>query len=298
MSRSRPCTLALLASVSLSTAAYAAPCGRPDVDSTFPPDGAQGVPPNALLTAHYGSPARYDDEPVTLRDSGGNEVALALSYDDADSRLRATPAEPLSSGHFELTWPGLRGVSSSGGLGRGRAVGFTVEGPEDAAPPVFSGLSQIEWDLSRERDPCLDKLDDRFVFALGVGQASDDAGVALLSLLVFQTRDPSAPAGSEPSRVGLQAWPEDGKVRIRRPATHAGQTCFAAIATDLVGRVSGGGDHEVCVKTQLPPFFDGCAVAPGAPLSPRGASGAWLALLGLAWRRRRRGPDAQTPLAA
>lgn len=301
MSWSYPRALALLAalaSLASSHLAQAAPCGRPDVDLTFPPDGATGVPSNALLAAHYGSPALYDDEPVSLKDSAGSSVAVTLAYDDADSMLRATPDEPLTPGRFEMVWPALRGVSSSGGLGRGSSVSFTVDTTVDAAPPVFAGLTDIEWDLSRDRDPCLDRLDDRFVFQLQVGQATDDSGAALLSLLVFETRDPSAPHEGEPTRVGVRAWPADGKLEVRRPVKKAGKTCFAAIATDLVGSVSGGGEREVCVTTQEPPFFDGCAFSSPKPTGRGAVGGAWLVLLGLTCLRRGRAAHARMPPVA
>ncbi|MES1183492.1 MAG: Ig-like domain-containing protein [Myxococcales bacterium] len=291
---------ALLVGVSLallSRSAHAAPCGRPDVDLTFPPDGATAVPSNAILAAHYGSPARYADEAISLLDATGRSVAVTLAYDDADSMLRATPDQPLAAGHFDLVWPGLRGVSGSGGVGRGRSVGFTVTSTLDATPPVFEGLSDIGWDLARDRDPCLDRLDDRFVFQLRVGQASDDSGSALLSLLVFETEDPAAPAQTEPSRVGVRAWPTDGKLEVRRPAKNAGQTCFAAVAQDLIGSVSGGGERQVCVKTQKPPFFDGCAVSVAGSTAPGASASAWVALLALAALRRGRAAHARTPRA-
>jgi len=292
-----PALLAALVLSSLSQLAQAAPCGRPDVDLTFPPDGATSVPSNAILAAHYGAPALYDDEPADLQDSAGNNVAVTVSYDAADSMLRATPDQPLTAGRFKLLWPALRGVSGSGGVGRGTTVSFSVGMTADAAPPVFAGLSEIEWDLSRDRDPCLDRLDDRFVFTLRVGQASDDAGAALLSLLVFETKDPSAPEQTEPSRVGVRAWPEDGRLEIRRPAKKAGKTCFAAIATDLVGSVSGGGEREVCVTTQKPPFFDGCTLAGPGRKGPRAPGATWVALLGLALLRRGRAAHARMPRA-
>ena len=292
-----PALLAALTFLSLSRLAQAAPCGRPDVDLTFPHDGAVSVPNNAILAAHYGAPALYDDEPVSLKDSSGNSIALTATFDDADSMLRATPDEPLPSGHFDLVWPALRGVSGGGGLGRGGTVGFSVSELTDATPPTFAGLTGIEWDLSREKDPCLDRLDDRFVFKLQVGQASDDSGSGLLSLLVFETRNPTTPDQTEPSRVGVRAWPEDGQIEIRRPAKKAGKTCFAAIAMDLVGSVSGGGEREVCVTTQKPPFFDGCSLAAPGRRAPSAPSGAWFALLGLALLRRGRPPHARMPRA-
>jgi len=250
------CSAALLLS---PIAASAAPCGRPDVDATFPPDGARLVPGNAVLSAHYAAPALYDEEAVEVTDDDGNEVPVTVTYDDADSLLRAVPEQPLSAGTWHVTWPELRGLGS-GGIGRGSEAMFSVQADADAAAPTFGGLRGIEWDLSRDRDPCLDRLEDRFVFQLKLGAATDDTGTQSLAVLVFQTRDPEAPSRTEPTRVALRAFPEDGQVEVRRPANQAGQVCFAAVVQDLVGQVSGGGEREVCVDTILPPFFEGCSV--------------------------------------
>lgn len=260
--------VAFVASLLTTASAHAAPCGRPDVDFTFPPDGAAAVPSNALLSAHYASPALYDDEPVVLRDAVDQEVPLDVSFDAVLAVLQAAPRRALEPGVHRLEWPGLRGPAS-GGVGQGRRLDFIVSERADTASPKLAGLSGIDWDLSRERDPCLDRLDDRFVFRLGVGEASDDAGVDLLTLLVFQTRDPTAPERLAPAQVALQPFPVGGSVELRRPATESGLTCFAAVARDLLGGVSGGGEREVCVTTQKPPFFDGCGVSP-----PRGATAA------------------------
>ena len=106
--------------------ATAAPCGRPDVDATFPPNNASSVPPNALLSAHYASPALYDDEVVSLIDASGTELDVSVAYDEADAMLRATPAAPLEPGYHELIWPGLRSLTGAG-VGRGRTTGFFVQ---------------------------------------------------------------------------------------------------------------------------------------------------------------------------
>jgi len=276
------CALLLL----ISTTAQAAPCGRPDVDLTFPPSDATNVPSDAQLSAHYGSPALYDDEPVSLTDSESNELAITVSYDDADSMLRVRPEQPLAAGFHQLVWPGLRSVSS-GGVGRGSTTSFFVQDGADAGPPTFTGLSKVEWDLSRDSDPCLDRLEDRFVFDLELGRASDDSGTELLQLLVFETVDPASPEQTEPSKVALRALPEDGKVEVRRPARKAGKTCFAAVVQDLVGNVSGGGEVEVCAKTKRPPFFDGCSLSRSAESAAPTSGQGWLwLLLALALRRR------------
>ncbi len=301
VSRRLPALLAGSALLGLCGLARAAPCGRPDVDLTFPPNDAKGVPANALFAAHYAAPALFADEPVSMTDAAGNSIAVTVTYDDADSMLHATPDQALAAGTYDIVWPGLRGVSGNGGVGRGSTTSVSVTATTDIAPPLFAGLSDIEWDLSRERDPCLDKLDDRFVFKLNVGKGSDDAPVEFLALRVFQTKDPLSPAQTGPSNAGLRAWPSDGKIAVRRPVTQAGQTCFAAIAQDLRGMVSGGGEREVCVKTRKPPFFDGCTVvAPGsgAPLhSACWGFGLFGLGLGLGLFRRGRSADARQPRA-
>lgn len=267
----------------------AAPCGRPDVDVTFPPDRASSVPVNAILTGHYSNPALYDDEPVTLTDASGNEVPLATSFDEAEAVVRAVPEAPLKDGSYVASWPTLRGLT--GGVGLGKKIQFFVQGKTDAAPPSFNGLAGIDWDLSRDKDPCTDRLEDRFVFKLKLGRASDDAGTDLLALSVFETTDPLAEAGSAPSRVAYRAWPENGEIELRRPASKAGQTCFAAISQDMVGSVSGGGEREVCVKTKKPPFFDGCSAAARTSPAPSAPCSLGLALALLGVRLRRRGRD-------
>jgi hypothetical protein len=286
MSVARTCAI-LTAALLLPCAAFAAPCGRPDVDATFPPDNAESVPSNAILSAHYSAPALYDDEPVVLTDGAGNDIAVTTSFDKADTVVRAQPDAPLADGSYTAEWPTLRGVSG-GGVGLGKKLKFTVQGVTDMAPPTFAGLTGIDWDLSRDKDPCTDRLEDRFVFKLKLGAAADDAGAQLLAVTLFETKDPLAPEQTGPSKVALRPWPTDGRVELRRPANKAGDTCFAAITQDLVGSVSGGGEREVCVKTQKPPFFDGCSVLARDPSSPGSALFILLAALGSRLRGRGR----------
>jgi hypothetical protein len=278
--------------------AQATPCGRADIDVTFPPHQATGVPQNAVLSAHYAAPALYQDEPVALTDSGGNDVAVTAAYDDADALLRATPDAPLVAGTYQAVWPGLRGVSGASASPDVK-VSFDVGTATDMAPPTFSGLVSATWDLARDKDPCLGRIDDRFVFELEVGTASDDSGAALLSMLVFQTKDPLAPDQTEPSRIAVQAFPGDhAKLEVRRPAREAGQTCFAAIAQDLVGSVSGGGDHEVCVTTKKPPFFDGCSFRAGTSSDVPAGIGCSVLVMLVAWSRRGQRARSQTKRGA
>lgn len=291
--QARAATLAL--SVLLATGAVsAAPCGRPDIDFTFPPDGAKSAPSNALLSAHYNAPALRTDEVVVLTDSAGGDVPVTTTFDDADNMIRVQPEAALADGSYTVEWPSLRGLHE-GGTGLGKKTKFSVQGVTDAAPPSFVGLSKIDWDLSRAHDDCTDRLENRFVFKLKVGAATDDAGADLLLVSVFQTKDPLDPEQTAPRKVMLSAWSEDATIEVRRPAGKAGDTCFAALTQDMLGNVSGGTEHEVCVKTQKPPFFDGCSVLPRDPGSPQSALFILLAALGsrtaARGRRAKRRPD-------
>jgi MYXO-CTERM domain-containing protein len=54
---------------------------------------------------------------------------------------------------------------------------------------------------------------------------------------------------------------------------------------DLTGKISAGGEREACAETTRPPFFNGCAFAPGR--QPGGAAVALaLVLLFVLGRRR------------
>ena len=261
--------------------ARAAPCGRPDVDETFPPNGSDGVPQNADLAAHYAAPADYVDEEVTLVGPNG-DVLVDVVYDEAESMLRALPISDLVPGAHVVTWPGLRGVATNRGLGL--TVEFKVGSARDEQMPTFSGLTSIDWDLSRELDECTDTVEDRFWFDLGVGSASDDSDPSLLAVVVFQTRTANGQK-SAPEQVAVRSMPPNRRIRVERPAMGEGKVCFAAVTRDLVHNVSGGGDQEVCVETTEPPFFDGCSL--GAGNRTGGVPGFLLALsLSLVARRR------------
>ncbi len=261
---------------------HAAPCGRPDVDYTFPPNGSEDVPPNADLAAHYRAPADYVDEEVLVVGPQG-DVPVSVVYDEAESMLRALPLIDLVPGPHVVTWPALRGVATSRGLGL--TVEFTAGAAPDEEGPRFSGLTSIDWDLSRELDECTDTYEDRFWFDLGIGSVSDDMDPNLLAVVVFQTRFANGKR-SAPEQVAVRPLPKNRRVRVERPAAGEGKVCFAAVTRDLVHNVSGGGDEEVCVETTEPPFFDGCS------LGQRGAklgAFAWFFALSLAALARRRG---------
>jgi hypothetical protein len=265
-------------------AADAAPCGQPDIDATFPPHGAENVPVNATLSAHYSAPADYDDELVTLTGPAG-AVPVDVAYDAAESMLRAQPRAELGAGLYELAWPALRGLATN--RGRGSTVTFSIGTAPDVEAPRFSGLTRLSWDLSREQDPCTDSLEDRFWFDLGLGSTSDDAPTSLLAVVVFETRGGGTTKSSPPEQIAVVPFPEKRVVRVERQAIGDETVCFAAVTRDLANRVSGGGDEEVCVETTAPPFFYGCSIASGS--NRTAALGSVLLLLSLLFALRRRG---------
>jgi hypothetical protein len=267
----RASSVGLFAALSLVThVSLAAPCGRPDVDDTFPPNGSDSVPTNADLAAHYAAPADYVDEEVLVAGPQG-DVPVEIVYDEAESMLRALPLIDLVPGPHVVTWPGLRGVATNRGLGL--TAEFTVGTEPDVEMPRFSGLSSIDWDLSRELDECTDTYEDRFWFDLGIGSASDDMNPSLLAIVVFQTRSANGKQ-SAPEQVAVRPLPDNRSVRVERPAMGEGKVCFAAVTRDLVHNVSGGGDKQVCVETIEPPFFDGCSLSASTnPSNVKFASG-------------------------
>jgi hypothetical protein len=273
-----------LAACLISQRAKAAPCGVPEVVATFPRPNALRVPSNATLAAHYGAPAEYGGEPVTLTASNGAVIPLNVGHDEAEGMLRATPTGPLVSGSYAIVWPALRGPAT--GPGRSRTVEFSVTSAMDEVPPSFDGLRSVTWDLAREKDPCTDAAEDRYVFDFELGAASDDSGPGHLALIVFETEHPRSGPSTPPKQIGIYPLPDDGVLHVPRSARRSGKSCFAAVTRDLAGFVSAGGHREVCTETIEPPWFEGCAVTRGRA---RGG-GSTVGILVLVWFvRRRRG---------
>jgi len=281
-------TLLAAVAVLIPAAATGQTCGAPDLLTAVPPDGAVLVPVDAPLHAFYAAAAIYQDEPIVLDLPDGTQQALVGAFDLAEGNLTLTPPDalaPLST--YTVHWPELRGTTS-GGKGLGKKITFTTGAGPDVSPPSFAGATTLAWDWVRENDDCTDKIEDRLAFDVSLGEASDDGGRDGLTLILSQTTGPLLAAG--PRQVLLGPMPPPGKpahVSLRVDSA-VGRICFAALARDLTGKISGGGDSEVCVQTTRPPFFNGCAVAPPA----RANSGAGWILGALAFMllcRRRRG---------
>jgi hypothetical protein len=279
--RALPLGLALLAT---SLTARAQSCGSPDLQSAFPPDGAQGVPFDATVSAVYAETADYLGEPVTLTDELGTRT-LDVTFDPSERRLLARDAGLAPNSTYTIDWPALRGLTSAG-HGIGATVTFLTSDAVDTQSPIFAGITDLFGDIAHLRDECTDALEPRMTFDFTLGAADDDGGRESLSLLVFQTQGPALSDGA-PKLVTLDAWPDDSKARVELPVEGAtGHVCFAAVARDLVERTSATGSSEHCVDLAEPPFFYGCTLAPGR----RGAEG-YLAPCVFLWilsRRRRR----------
>jgi hypothetical protein len=270
-------------------------CTSPDLIETIPGDGAQGVPPNATLSARYASIAQYLGEPVAIEHVGADTQAVTATFDAAEGILSVLPPSPLVPGDsYVVHWPGLRGLDTAT-LGAGADQHLQAGASDDVSAPTFAGLTGIAWDVTREKDDCTTAIDERYVFDLGLGAAADDASRDFLTLLVFQTAGPKITPGS-PEPVLVQRIPPAGATaRVSSVVDRVeGHVCFAAIVRDLTGQVSMGGG-EACVDTVSPPFFYGCTAGPvQGPGGPAGAAIAALAAgiaIVAARRRARRGVD-------
>jgi hypothetical protein len=264
--------------------AAASPCGSPDLKAAFPPDASASVPLNATLSAVYAEAADYLGEPVTITDSAGPRP-LDVTFDPTERRLSAPDPGLAANQSYTVVWPALRGISTAA-VGQGASVTFTTSATNDVLAPTFTGIAQMTGDLAHPLDDCTDELEPRMFFDFTLGTVDDDGGKESLSLLTFQTQG-SELEGGAPKLVGLTAWPASSTHRVELPVEGAtGHVCFAAVARDLLFRTSPTGSDEHCVELAEPPFFYGCAVAPGA------RSSSWFGVLAcvlgiVAWRRRR-----------
>ncbi len=247
----------------VATPAHADTCGKPDLLTTFPADGAKNVPTNATLSAYYAPTAEYQNESIDFEHVGAGSVTVDGTFDDTEGLLVVIPPEGLVGGDsYAITWPALRGIDTAT-QGSGEVVHFTTGSGADTVAPTFNGLSHVEWDVERESDACTNDLEDRFAFDLTPGAASDDFGTALLALAIFQTKGPNIDADAPPIPVLTTHLPTTGQsVRVETSISDGtGHVCFAAFVRDLAGATSGGASEEVCATTTPPPFFYGCRVA-------------------------------------
>jgi len=266
----------------LPAPARAAQCNRPDVIDTLPPNEAVDVPIDAKLSARYVTAAEYLGEAVTLEHVGMDERSVNVEFDLAEGILSFRPEVPLVPGdEYVVRWPGLRGLSTAS-IGRGKDVRFTAGTGPDLEQPSFEGLIGIDWSMDRGHDECSDTLEERYVFELDLGSASDDGGRDSLALRVFQTRGPHLDENSrEP--VLVSRIPNEGqKVRVARTTDKAtGPVCFAASTHDLTDKLSAGAEKEVCVETVKPPFFEGCSTTLGQRAQHAGVNAVFALALAL-----------------
>lgn len=267
-------------------------CADPDLLVAFPDDGAVDVPTDATLSARYAASAEYLDEEVLFgrAGDGGALDPVPVAFDPAEVRLSIElpgGLEPETT--YRVQWPRLRGLGSAS-KGDGRVVEFTTGTGADREAPTFTGLEAARWDVRRRTDDCTGAAEDRFVFDLDVGAASDDASAGSLAVLLYQTRGPGLDESDPAELLGVLALPDPGRpLRVARTVSDGvGKVCFAAAVRDLTGKTSGGADREVCAFTTAPPYFLGCAAAPTrrAPLSDLGLACSALAIAGLVRRRR------------
>jgi hypothetical protein len=292
----RRLTPLLLAAVVLGRAgsAQADSCGRADLLVATPPDEATGVPTDAIPTARYTSTAELVDEVVRWGREGEELTSAEPSFDSTSGTLSFVPPDGFEPAtRYVIEWPALRGIGSAG-RGRTETVSFRTGEGVDGEAPQFEGVQTVDWRPVRVLDDCTDRHEDRFEFELGLATAHDDGGADLLDLVVFQTRGPFV-SGADiegPRQVHVQRY--SGKsATFRMPLEEAeGDVCFAAFVRDTTGKISASANREVCVKTKLPPIFEGCAVRtlggePSHGVASWTGFGLGLGLAGFAMTRRR-----------
>jgi len=222
---------ALVASSSLAAEARADSCTSPDLVETIPASGATGVPLNASLFARYEANAQYLGEPVALTvapvsdgsagpepasdaggDAGAAPLPVTVTFDSTEGLLEATPADPLRPEMtYVVHWPSLRGIDTAT-LGAKQDLTFTTGAANDTEAPTFEGIASVSWDVSRETDSCTNRVEERYVFDLGLGAAADDGGREALTLVVFETSGPGVDASASGKTIGLT-----GAIRTCRP---------------------------------------------------------------------------------
>jgi hypothetical protein len=285
----RTLAVATIAASALASAreARADSCTSPDLIETIPASGATNVPTNAMLFARYATIAQYLGEPVMFEHPAGVETTVPATFDDTSGLLQITPPMPLTPGDaYVVHWPALRGIDTAT-LGSTMDLSFTAGSEQDVSPPTFDGITSVTWDVSRNSDSCTGSIDQRYVFTLGLGTATEDGGRDSLTLLVFQTSGSTVDA-SAPAPVLVQRIPPSGQTAqvTTTLGSGLGHICFAAIVRDLTLKASTSGS-PVCVDTVEPPFFYGCGAAPG-----RSTHGGLVALsvaaFALSQRKRRR----------
>jgi hypothetical protein len=246
----------------MSANALADDCAKPDLEATFPTDGASSVPLNATLSAVYATSADYLGEAVTLSSAHG-ERSLNARFDASERRLIVDAPELEANTEYTLAWPALRGLTTAG-HGSSKTISFTTGAENDSGPPTFAGISQLEWDWVHPRDECTDDLEPRMRFSFRFGPAVDDGGTESLALLLFQTQGPTVPDDA-PRFIAERELPKDGRLNLDLTVRDAtGKVCFASVVRDLALNISATGSETRCIETTAPPIFYGCQLGGGA----------------------------------
>jgi MYXO-CTERM domain-containing protein len=250
---------------------------------TFPADGTNNVPINAVLHAEFPS-TQSPASPPTWRilDSEGRDVAGDEDGDGLTSTF--TPEgglEPRSAYYARV---------SVAATGQFLNFAFNTGAGSDRSAPTFSGLSDLSWEYRDENwllEECSIWRGDAIIYRLEFREASDDVSAEHLCYHVYQT---SGPGITNPVLIARLRYPGDD-LRLLIPAdTGEGELCFRVEVRDITGRFDGN-RRELCTEAVVGALFqDACSVSgagAGAPRMPFLAF--FLAALTLVALRRRRG---------
>jgi hypothetical protein len=276
-------SLALALALPLFAATEAlAQCPDPvDRITTFPVDGSNDVPVNAVLHAEFPGTQNPGGRPTWIvLDSFSREVEGTEGWDDLTATF--TPASDL-----EPRSPYYARVSVAA-TGQFLNFEFNTGDDRDVAAPAYEGISGLSW-AHRDDDWLYENCSmwpgESILYTLDLPGATDDASTDHLCYHVYQT---SGPGISGPTLRARVADP-GGELTVLQPVDQGeGEICFRVEVRDLLDRWDGN-RREQCVEVILGGIFqNACSTSGAAPRSTgRAAIGLALLVLVAAASRRR-----------
>ena len=247
---------------------------------TFPSDGAQAVPINAVPRVEYPRTQMPGGRPSWIVFFGaGSRLEGQATWDDGTTAFHpAAPLAPRTAYYARVT------DESSGTFVE---FTFATGTGEDRTPPSFDGIRSLSWrHVASETllSECSLWRGDSFVLTLSLPLATDDGDGDGLCYYVSQTEGPGLDREQVVARV-RRAAPDLSLLLSEEEGE--GRVCYRASVRDLAGHLVSS-RREACVDPIVNQvFYDACSVVaphPSGPSASVAVLGALAALLAL--RRR------------
>ena len=258
----RPCSVAT--ALGLGRRRAARPAGGPISSTWSRPTRRPTCPPNATLAAHYavvrGLPGR-GRRPGHAR-PGSRRCRRRSTRRRGGSRSRR-PIRSSPGATYTVRWPALRGLNAAAPGTGGQAALHGRRGDRRRAARVRRRRRARPGISLRQTNDCTDSIEERFVFDLDLGAATDDGGRDGLTLMLFQTSGPAASGGVG---AGARARPAArGEARAGRPADGRRRRTTSASRAWSATRPA---------RSRTAPIGEACVDTTAAPLLPRLQRGA------------------------